>query len=97
MNAFTFGQYVKQALQPAPTSAPAPALSPAQQLAARRVAEAKAMAAKVRGASGVPNATGNGAHQWSGRIGPGGAVSGARYSGPAPAPASAPVPALPKR
>lgn len=49
---------------------------------AKRVADMKAMASKVRGASGTPNPTGDGTHRWSGRVMPGGDVQGAQYTPP---------------
>lgn len=49
---------------------------------AKRVADMKSMAAKVRGASGTPNPTGDGTHRWSGRVLPGGNVQGAQYTPP---------------
>lgn len=87
MNAFQFGQFVGEKTAAGPI---VPSTDPEAVLRARRVAEAKAMAAQVRGASGAPNAQGNGAHQWSGRVMPGGGVQGAQYSGPAAPAAKAP-------
>lgn len=70
--------------RPAAPAAPAAAATggaadPMAAIRAQRVAQAKADAAKVRGASGTPGAMGNGAngtHQWSGQVMPGGAATG---------------------
>ena len=94
--AYLFGRWVQEkfaaapqpglppAPQQPPAAQPAAGQSPAQVLAARRVAEAKAMAAKVRGAAGAPATPANGVHRTSGVVLPGGGVQGARYSGPGP-------------
>jgi hypothetical protein len=79
MNAFKFGHLLQKR-----------AADPMAAINAKRVADMQAMAAKVRAASGTPNAQNNGTHQWSGRVMPGGAVQGAQYKGPTPpAPAAA--------
>ncbi len=71
-----------------------PAQNPAQNLAAMRVAQSKADAAAVRGASGTPKPMGNGLHSFSGRVGGGAAPTGT-YTPPAgrpmPKPPSAPA------
>lgn len=77
MNAFNFGYLLQKR-----------AADPMAAVNAKRVADMKAMAGKVRAASGTPNAQGNGTHQWSGRVMPGGAVQGAQYKGPTPAAAA---------
>lgn len=90
MNAFQFGQLVGEKIAVGPAAAPGAGVDPMAAIRAQRVAQMKADAAKVRAASGTPAATGNGTHQWSGRVMPGGAVQGAQYSGPA-APAAKPA------
>lgn len=87
MNAFQFGQLVGEKIAVGPADAPGAGVDPMAAIRAQRVAQMKADAAKVRAASGTPAATGNGTHQWSGRVMPGGAVQGAQYSGPAAKPA----------
>jgi hypothetical protein len=90
MNAFNFAQKLWRKTAAGPTNDPMAAIN------AKRVADMKAMAAQVRTASGTPNPTGNGAngqHSWSGRVMPGGAVQGAKYTPPAAAASSAQQPA----
>ena len=67
---------------PAAATPPPAAQTPAQNLAAMRVAQSKADAAAVRGASGTPNPMGNGLHSFSGRVGGPGAPTGT-YTPPA--------------
>lgn len=90
MNAFNFARAVWRKMANDPMAA----------INAKRVADMKAMAAKVRGASGTPNPMGNGmngTHSWSGRVMPGGDVQGAQYTPPStpivkqPAAPSAPL------
>lgn len=65
----------------------APAPNPMAAVNAERVRQMKAMRAQVQAASGTPNPVGNGVHQYSGRVMPGGQVQNAQYSHtPAPAP-----------
>jgi len=75
------------------------AADPMAAINAQRVAQAKAEAAKLRAASGTPGVMGNGAngaHQWSGRVMPGGASTGT-YTPPAgTAQPAAPAAAMPK-
>lgn len=75
---------------PAAATPPPAAQTPAQNLAAMRVAQSKADAATVRGASGTPNPIGNGLHSFSGRVGGPGAPTGT-YTPPA----GRPMPKLP--
>lgn len=71
MNAFNFGQLVKQAAEP---------MDAVKQLQAQRVAQMKAMAAKVRQASGNPaGQAGNGTNKWTGVV-RGGNVQDAQHS-----------------
>lgn len=87
MNAFNFAQKLWRKTAAGPTNDPMAAIN------AKRVADMKAMASKVRTASGTPGMAGNGAngtHSWSGRVMPGGAVQGAKYTPPA-APATPPA------
>lgn len=79
------------------------AADPMAAINSKRVADMKAMAAKVRGASGTPTPTGDGTHRWSGRVMPGGEVQGAQYTPPTgplvkqpAAPATPPPPTQPQ-
>lgn len=88
------GSLAPAATTPPPVRRPAPmqppAQNPAQNLAAMRVAQSKADAAAVRGASGTPKPMGNGLHSFSGRVGGPGAPTGT-YTPPA----GRPMPKLP--
>ena len=90
-----FKEFPAPATTPPPVRRSAPmqppaAQTPAQNLAAMRVAQSKADAAAVRGASGTPNPMGNGLHSFSGRVGGPGAPTGT-YTPPA----GRPMPKLP--